>query len=128
MILDEAYCEFNTLDDPDASLDLLQAPPEPRAAADLLEGLRAVRAARRLRAVRLGRASVAAVDQVRQPFFCNALAQAAAIEALRHQDEVAQPRRAHGRRSALELEEELRELGLEPADVAGELLLVDLAR
>ena len=30
-----------------------------------------------------------AVDQVRQPFFCNAAAQAAAIEALKHQDEVA---------------------------------------
>ena len=30
-----------------------------------------------------------AVDQVRQPFFCNAAAQAAALEALNHQDEVA---------------------------------------
>ena len=30
-----------------------------------------------------------AVDQVRQPFFCNAAAQAAAVEALNHQDEVA---------------------------------------
>ncbi len=30
-----------------------------------------------------------AVDQVRQPFFCNVAAQAAAVEALRHQDEVA---------------------------------------
>ena len=29
-----------------------------------------------------------AVDQVRQPFFCNAAAQAAALEALNHQDEV----------------------------------------
>ena len=29
-----------------------------------------------------------AVDQVRQPFFCNAAAQAAAVEALKHQDEV----------------------------------------
>jgi histidinol-phosphate aminotransferase len=29
-----------------------------------------------------------ALDQVRQPFFCNALAQAAAVEALAHQDAV----------------------------------------
>ena len=53
-ILDEAYCEFNLLDDPDASLDLLARPPEPRPAAHVLQGLRPVRAARRLRAVRLG--------------------------------------------------------------------------
>ena len=33
---------------------------------------------------------VRAVNQVRQPFFCNAAAQAAAIEALRHQDAVAE--------------------------------------
>ena len=60
VIVDEAYCEFNLLDDPDASIELLDAPPQPRAAADVLEGLRAVRAARRLRAVRLGRASARA--------------------------------------------------------------------
>ena len=47
-----------------------------------------MRPARRLRAVRR-RGFVPAVDQVRQPFFCNAAAQAAAIEALRHQDAVA---------------------------------------
>ena len=33
---------------------------------------------------------VTAVNQVRQPFFCNAAAQAAAIEALKHQDAVAE--------------------------------------
>ena len=41
-----------------------------------------------------------AVDQVRQPFFCNAAAQAAAVEALRHQDEVARARGAQPRRAA----------------------------
>ena len=40
-----------------------------------------------------------AVDQVRQPFFCNAAAQAAALEALNHQDEVDAPRRAQPRRA-----------------------------
>ena len=49
------------------------------------------------------RSSATAVDQVRQPFFCNAAAQAAAVEALKHQDEVAarverDRRRAHGAR------------------------------
>ena len=55
VLLDEAYCEFNTLDDPDASIELLAQAPQPRAAAHVLEGLRALRAARRLRAVRVGR-------------------------------------------------------------------------
>ena len=54
VVLDEAYCEFNLLDDPDASLRAARAPPEPRAAAHLLEGLRPLRPSRRLRAVRLG--------------------------------------------------------------------------
>ena len=54
VILDEAYCEFNILQDPDESIDLLKQAPEPRAAAHVLEGLRPLRPARRLRAVRLG--------------------------------------------------------------------------
>ena len=52
VLIDEAYCEFNVLDDPDASLDLVRAPRERRPAAHLLEGLRARRPALRLRAVR----------------------------------------------------------------------------
>ena len=56
-----------------------------------------------------------AVDQVRQPFFANAAAQAAATEALRHQDEVA--RRVEQTIAArLELEDGLRELSLRPAE------------
>ena len=42
---------------------------------------------------------VTAVNQVRQPFFCNAAAQAAAIEALRHQDAVDRARGARDRRA-----------------------------
>jgi histidinol-phosphate aminotransferase len=56
-----------------------------------------------------------AVDRVRQPFSVNALAQAAAVEALRHQDEVA--RRVE--RTVIErvhVESELRERGLEASD------------
>src|ERR1044071_2487149 len=89
VILDEAYCEFNTLDDPDASLDLLKRHPN-------LVLLRTSSKISGLCGLRVGFALcgsedfVRAVNQVRQPFFCNAAAQAAAIEALRHQDAVAE--------------------------------------
>ena len=63
-------------------------PPEPRAAADLLEGLRALRPARRLRAVRLGGAAAARSTRCASRSSATPLAQAAAVEALRHQDEV----------------------------------------
>ena len=54
VILDEAYCEFAlSLGDPYASVELLRALPEPGAASDLLQGLRAGRSAGRLRPVRL---------------------------------------------------------------------------
>ena len=97
VILDEAYCEFNTLDDPDASLDLLAKHPN-------LVLLRTFSKIYGLCGLRVGFALcgsedfVRAVNQVRQPFFCNAAAQAAAIEALRHQDAVAERvERADGR-------------------------------
>ena len=56
-----------------------------------------------------------ALDQVRQPFFCNALAQAAAIEALAHQDAVID-RVARTVAERISVDERLRALGLEPAD------------
>ena len=52
---------------------------------------------------------------MRQPFFCNAAAQAAAIEALRHQDEVTR-RVERNLAERIELEDGLRGLGLEPAE------------
>jgi histidinol-phosphate aminotransferase len=52
-----------------------------------------------------------AVDQVRQPFFVNNAAQAAAIEALRHQDEV-ERRVARTLAERMSLVEGLRRLGL----------------
>jgi histidinol-phosphate aminotransferase len=87
VILDEAYCEFNILDDPDESIGLLKKHPN-------LVLLRTFSKIYGLCGLRVGYALCGseafrtAVDQVRQPFFCNAAAQAAAIEALRHQDEV----------------------------------------
>jgi histidinol-phosphate aminotransferase len=87
VIVDEAYCEFNLLDDPDASIELLGAHPN-------LALLRTFSKVHGLCGLRVGFALCGsedlprALDQVRQPFFCNALAQAAALEALAHQDEV----------------------------------------
>ena len=58
VILDEAYCEFCAEHRRPVRIGRAAAPlPQPRAAADLLEGLRPGRAARRLRAVRAPRTS-----------------------------------------------------------------------
>jgi histidinol-phosphate aminotransferase len=87
VIVDEAYVEFMTLQDPDASLDLL-------AKHNNLVLLRTFSKVYGLCGLRVGYALGSeqfkqACDVVRQPFSVNALAQAAAAEALRHQDEVA---------------------------------------
>ena len=50
VILDEAYIEMQTLDHPDATVDLLPELPEPRPTADVQQGLRPRRPALRLRA------------------------------------------------------------------------------
>ena len=64
---------------------------------------------------------------VRQPFFCNTAAQAAALEALGHQDEVERrvERAVAGR---LTLEAGARELGLHGVGVAGQLRVVGPGR
>ncbi len=86
VILDEAYVEFQTDDDPDAALDLLADFPN-------LVVLRTFSKAYGLAGLRVGYAVGsaefrAAVDAVRQPFSVNALAQAAGAEAILHQDDV----------------------------------------
>jgi histidinol-phosphate aminotransferase len=113
VILDEAYCEFNLLDDPDASLELLDRHPN-------LVLLRTFSKVYGLCGLRVGFALCGsedlprAVDQVRQPFFCNALAQAAAVEALAHQDAVTE-RVTRTIAERLSVDERLRALGLDPA-------------
>jgi histidinol-phosphate aminotransferase len=110
VIVDEAYCEFNTLDDPDATVDLLKAHPN-------LVLLRTFSKVYGLSGLRVGFALcgsedfVTAVNQVRQPFFCNAAAQAAAIEALRHQDAVTE-RVERAVMARLEIEDGLEDLGV----------------
>jgi histidinol-phosphate aminotransferase len=84
--LDEAYVEFQTDDDPDATVDLLADFPN-------LVLLRTFSKCYGLAGLRVGFAIGsakfrAAVDAVRQPFSVNALAQAAAAEAILHTDDV----------------------------------------
>jgi len=86
VILDEAYVEFNLLQDPGDSLDLATRHAN-------LVVLRTFSKVYGLCGLRAGYAVCSeefrrAVDRVRQPFSVNALAQAAAAEAIRHQDEV----------------------------------------
>ena len=113
LIVDEAYCEFNLLDDPDTTLDLLGKHSN-------LVLLRTFSKVYGLCGLRVGFALCGsedfrtAVDQVRQPFFCNAAAQAAALEALKHQDSVAE-RVERAIMARVEVEAGLNALGIEPA-------------
>jgi histidinol-phosphate aminotransferase len=123
IILDEAYVEFQTHDDPDASLDLLGDFPN-------LVVLRTFSKCYGLAGLRVGYAIGstnfrAAVDAVRQPFSVNALAQAAGAEAVLHQDDVL--RRVESTIAArLTVEEGLRELGLRTTDSHANFSWVDL--
>jgi histidinol-phosphate aminotransferase len=86
VILDEAYAEFQLHDDPDAGVDLTRRFPN-------LVVLRTFSKVYGLAGLRCGYAIGSAkfrsaVDAVRQPFSVNSLAQVAAAEALRHQDDV----------------------------------------
>jgi histidinol-phosphate aminotransferase len=113
VIVDEAYCEFNLLEDPDSSIELLAHHPN-------LMLLRTFSKVHGLCGLRVGFALCGseqlprALDQVRQPFFCNALAQAAAVEALEHQDAVID-RVARNVAERISVDERLRALGIEPA-------------
>lgn len=113
VIVDEAYCEFNLLEDPDSSIELLAHHPN-------LMLLRTFSKVHGLCGLRVGFALCGseqlprALDQVRQPFFCNALAQAAAVEALEHQDAVID-RVARNVAERVSVDERLRALGIEPA-------------
>ena len=124
VILDEAYCEFSLLEDPDSSIALLKRHAN-------LVLLRTFSKIHGLAALRVGFALCGsedfrvAVDQVRQPFFCNAAAQAAATEALRHEDEVTR-RVELNLAERTGLEDALRALGLAPAESHANFLWFDL--
>ena len=124
VILDEAYIEFSILQDPDESVALLDKHPN-------LVLLRTFSKVYGLCGLRVGYGLCGseefrtAVDQVRQPFFCNAAAQAAALEALNHQDEVVR-RVERNLAERIGLEDGLRELGLSPAESQANFVWFDL--
>jgi histidinol-phosphate aminotransferase len=125
VILDEAYCEFAlSLGDTYASVELLRRYPN-------LVVLRTFSKVYGLAALRVGYGLCAsealrtAVDQLRQPFYLNAAAQAAAVEALKHQDEV-ERRVTQTLAARLDLEEGVRGLGLWVAESDANFIWVRL--
>jgi histidinol-phosphate aminotransferase len=121
--LDEAYVEFQTDDDPDATVDLLRRFPN-------LVLLRTFSKCYGLAGLRVGFALGsakfrAAVDAVRQPFSVNAVAQAAAAEAILHADDVV--RRVEGTiAERIRVEEALAELEVETAATQANFSWIDL--
>jgi histidinol-phosphate aminotransferase len=124
VILDEAYVEFSLLQDPDDSIDLLAKHPN-------LVLLRTFSKVYGLCGLRVGYALCGsedfrtAVDQVRQPFYCNLAAQAAAIESLKHQDEVTR-RVERNLAERMELADGLVRLGVDVADSQANFVWLDL--
>ena len=113
VVVDEAYVEFSALQDPDDSIDLVGRHPN-------LVLLRTFSKVYGLCGLRAGYALCPesfrlAVDRVRQPFSVNALAQAAATEALNHQDEV-ERRVEQNVIERVYVESELQDRGLETTD------------
>jgi histidinol-phosphate aminotransferase len=113
VVVDEAYVEFSALQDPDDSLDLVGRHPN-------LVLLRTFSKVYGLCGLRAGYALCPesfrlAVDRVRQPFSVNALAQAAATEALNHQDEV-ERRVEQNVIERVYVESELQDRGLETTE------------
>lgn len=88
VVLDEAYIDFDTGDDPASSVEIFRNHPN-------VVLLRTFSKAHSLAGFRVGYAICspafrAAVEAVRQPFSINALAQVAALESLRHGDVIAE--------------------------------------
>ena len=123
VILDEAYIEFQQLDDSAASVRLLEKH-------DNLVVLRTFSKSHSLAGLRVGYSLSspefrAAVDAVRQPFSVNALAQAAATEALAHGEQIAE-QIAASITERERVEAGFAEIGLETAETAANFSWVSL--
>jgi len=123
IVLDEAYVEFQTVDDPDATVDLLAEFPNLVLLRTFskIYGLAGLRVGFALGSARFR----AAVDAVRQPFSVNALAQAAAAEAVLHQDDV-ERRVERTLAERVRVEGGLRELGVATAETQTNFSWIDL--
>jgi histidinol-phosphate aminotransferase len=124
IVLDEAYIEFQAVDDPDRTLDLLPDFPN-------LVLMRTFSKCYGLAGLRVGYALGpatfrAAIDAVRQPFSVNALAQAAGAEAVLHSDDV--ERRVEANIvERVRVESGLDELGIAHAESQTNFSWLDLA-
>jgi histidinol-phosphate aminotransferase len=124
LVVDEAYVEFSLLQDQADSLALLKRH-------DNVVLLRTFSKVYGLCGLRVGYAICPegfrdAIDRIRQPFSVNALAQAAAAEALLHQDEVARRvERTATERVHVEAELERRGLELTPSQANFSWVAVD---
>lgn len=123
VIVDEAYVEMQTLDHPDATVDLLPALPN-------LVLLRTFSKVYGLAGLRCGYALGparfrAAVDAVRQPFSVNLLSQVAGAEAILHGDDVLD-RVEKTIVERIGVEEELHALGLATAETQTNFSWIDL--
>jgi histidinol-phosphate aminotransferase len=123
IILDEAYIEFQVHDDPASSIDLLKQYPN-------LVLLRTFSKTHSLAGLRVGYALgspvfAAAVNAVRQPFSVNALAQAAAVEALGHGDTI-QRQIEQQLIERVRVESEVAELGLTTAETQANFSWISL--
>jgi histidinol-phosphate aminotransferase len=123
IVLDEAYIEYQVVDDPDTTVDLLADFPN-------LVVVRTFSKVYGLAGLRVGFALGsakfrAAVDAVRQPFSVNALAQAAAAEAILYQDDV-EDRVERTLVERVRVEEGVRELGLRTAETQTNFSWIDL--
>ena len=118
VVLDEAYIEFVTAEDRDGSLEIQKAH-------DNVVVLRTFSKIYGLCGLRTGYGICApevkqAIDKVRQPFNVNLLGQLAAIEALKHPDQVAERRETNARLRDL-LVERLAAAGPRHRPLAGQL-------
>ncbi len=113
VILDEAYIEYQQTDDPDSTVDLLPDFPNLVVLRTFSKcyGLAGLRVGYGLGSARFRNA----VDAVRQPFSVNAIAQAAAAEAILHSDDVAN-RVEQTIVERVRVEERLAELGLQTSE------------
>jgi histidinol-phosphate aminotransferase len=123
VILDEAYIEFATIDDPDTTPDRLLEMSN-------VVLLRTFSKVYGLAGLRVGYALCShefrsAVDAVRQPYSVNSLAQVAATEAVRHQDDVAS-RVVTNAAERMFTEQGIAQLGLKMADSQTNFTWVDL--
>jgi histidinol-phosphate aminotransferase len=123
VILDEAYIEYQALDDPDTTIDLLRRFPNVVLLRTFSKcyGLAGLRVGYSLSAPQFR----AAVDAVRQPYSINSIAQAAAAEAILHQDDVVD-RVEKNLVERMWVEEQLAGLGLDAASSHANFSWVDL--